>query len=69
MLKKYETEVIDQSKVLLLLQKGDEVLDYTEAVKKLPSATMVVEEGGDHGFVQIERHFERVENFLYEPKS
>ncbi|SFZ97301.1 Putative esterase, FIGfam005057 [hydrothermal vent metagenome] len=69
MLKKYEIEVPDQSKVLLLLQKGDEVLDYTEAVKKLPDATMVVEEGGDHGFVQIERHFERVERFLNEPKA
>ena len=50
--------------LLLLLQKGDEVLDYTEALAKFPYATQIVEEGGSHRFDAIERHFERMEQFF-----
>ena len=35
MLKKYETAISDQSKIMLMVQKGDDVLDYREAVDKL----------------------------------
>ncbi len=64
MLKRYETEMKDQSKILLMVQKGDDVLDYREAVEKLPEAEMIVEEGGDHSFVRVEQHFETMERFL-----
>jgi predicted esterase YcpF (UPF0227 family) len=64
MLKKYESSISDQSKVMLLLQKGDEVLDYYEAVEKFPDARSIVEEGGSHGFDGIERYFEEIERFL-----
>lgn len=50
--------------LLLLSQKGDETLDYREAVKYLQGAKMIVEEGGDHGFVGIDRHFETIERFF-----
>jgi predicted esterase YcpF (UPF0227 family) len=63
-LKKYEVDVPKQENILLLVQKGDETLNYEEAVKRLPKSTMVVEEGGDHGFVGIERHFSRVKEFF-----
>ena len=64
MLGKYETKIGDQEKYLLLLQKGDEVLDYREAVEKLPGAKQIIEEGGDHGFSGIEKHFAQIETFL-----
>ena len=35
---------------LLLVQTGDEVLDYRLAVEKYRGARQVVIEGGDHGF-------------------
>jgi len=63
MLKKYEVEDVE-TEVLLLLQKGDALLDYREALQKLPKSKAVVEEGGDHGFVGIERHFENIWVFL-----
>jgi len=64
MLKKYESDITDQSKVLLLVQKGDDVLDYREAVKKFSQAEMIVEEGGSHGFDGVERYFDRIGLFL-----
>ena len=62
MLKKYEVEASNNS-VLLLLQKGDTLLDYRQALEKLPHAEAIVEEGGDHGFVGIERHFKKIVDF------
>jgi len=64
MLKEYDTEVAHQDKFMLLLQKGDELLDYIEALEKLPNAQIVVEEGGNHSFDGIERHYESVREFF-----
>jgi predicted esterase YcpF (UPF0227 family) len=38
---------------LLLLETGDEVLDYREAVAAFPGARQIVLEGGDHGFTRF----------------
>ena len=38
---------------LLLLETGDEVLDYREAVAAFPGARQVVLEGGNHGFTRF----------------
>ena len=38
---------------LLLLETGDEVLDYREAVAAFPAARQVVLEGGDHSFTRF----------------
>ena len=64
MLKKYETDSVVQEDVMLLLQKGDETLDYKEAETKLPNATQSVEEGGSHSFDRIERLFVKIDGFL-----
>ena len=66
MLKKYESDIAEQSKVMLLVQKGDEILDYREAVSKFPDATSIIEEGGDHSFAGIERYFDDINAFLKE---
>ena len=62
MLKKYEINTEPQS-CLLLLQKGDDVLNYEDALKKLPHAKVVLEEGGTHSFEGIERYFEMIRDF------
>ena len=64
MLKQYEIEIADQSKVMLLVQKGDELLDYREAVEKFPDARMIMEEGGSHSFEGFERYFGEIGKFL-----
>ncbi|HSS46043.1 MAG TPA: YqiA/YcfP family alpha/beta fold hydrolase [Burkholderiales bacterium] len=41
---------------LLLVQTGDEMLDYHHAVEKYRGAKQVVIEGGDHGFQNFSDH-------------
>lgn len=53
-LRHYEVDAPDPSRYLLLLQKGDELLDYREALAKLPGAEGIVEEGGSHSYEGFE---------------
>ena len=56
-IKELEIEKIKSpDKYLLLVQTGDEVIDYNEAVDFYAGGKQVVEEGGDHSFVDFERH-------------
>jgi len=64
MLQNYKVNTIKNGTYLLLLQTGDDTLDYREALAKLPNATTVVEQGGTHPFDGIERHLERIKNFI-----
>jgi hypothetical protein len=41
-------ERVDPEKYLVLLETGDEVLDWREAARKYEGARMVVRDGGDH---------------------
>jgi len=63
MLQNYSVEA-NSKDYLLMLQKGDEVLDYKSAIEKLPNARLILEEGGHHSFEKIERHFESIREFL-----
>lgn len=64
MLESYEIEEPEVENLLLMLQKGDDVLDYEEALDFLPHAKMIVEEGGSHSFDKIERHFKTILSFF-----
>jgi predicted esterase YcpF (UPF0227 family) len=48
----------------LLVQTGDETLDYRNAVEKYNGCKQTVEEGGDHSFQRFERYLETGLNFL-----
>ena len=48
----------------LMVQTGDEVLDYRLAVDKYAGARQLVERGGDHGFQDFERHIAQSIEFL-----
>ena len=66
MLKTYAVEDVTPERYLLMLQKGDDVLDYRDALAKIPRAAMILEDGGTHTFENIEQHFDTIREFLAE---
>ena len=65
-LKKYKTITYQGKNSLLLLQKGDKTLDYTEALSFLPEAKSVVESGGSHQFDDFDNYFLMIKKFIDE---
>lgn len=48
----------------LMVQTGDETLDYRQAVEKYSGCRQTVEEGGDHSFVGFEQHLPDIMAFF-----
>jgi uncharacterized protein len=48
----------------LLVQKGDETLDYRRAVQKYAGCKQTIEDGGDHSFQGFERFFDDCMTFF-----
>lgn len=60
-LRRFEVPRISKpDRYLLMLQTGDEVLDYKLAIEKYPAVPSIVEEGGGHEFFGFDRHLETV---------
>lgn len=60
-LKKYDVdEITKPDRYLLMLQTGDDVLDYKLALEKYAAVPSIVEEGGSHEFTGFDRHLETV---------
>jgi len=60
-LKKYKVkEITKPDRYLLMIQTGDEVLDYNQALEKYAAVPSIVEEGGSHAFTGFDRHLETV---------
>ncbi len=56
--------ITEAADFLVLLQTGDEVLDYRLAEEKYANCQLVIEPGGDHGFVGFENHLPAIIEFL-----
>ena len=54
---------ITPSRYLLLVETGDELLDYREAVRRYSGARQVVVEGGDHSLQSFLRHIPAILEF------
>jgi predicted esterase YcpF (UPF0227 family) len=53
-------ERIDPEKYLLLLETGDEVLDWREAARKYEGARAAIRDGGDHSLQSFPEHLGRI---------
>ena len=53
-------ERIDPERYLLLLETGDEVLDWREAARKYEGARMAIRDGGDHSLQSFSEHIGRI---------
>jgi len=60
---KLEVPRITPSRYLLLVETGDEVLDYRRAVRRYAGCEQVVVDGGDHSLQSFPRHLERILEF------
>jgi predicted esterase YcpF (UPF0227 family) len=54
---------ITPGRYLLLVETGDEVLDYREAVRRYAGCEQVVIEGGDHSLQSFAQHLPRIVEF------
>jgi len=53
-------ERADPERYLLLLETGDEILDWREAARKYESARTVIRDGGDHTLQSFPDHLPRI---------
>jgi uncharacterized protein len=53
-------ERIDPERYLLLLETGDEVLDWREAARKYEGARTAIRDGGDHSLRSFPEHIGRI---------
>jgi predicted esterase YcpF (UPF0227 family) len=60
-------ERVDPERYLLLLETGDEVLDWRQAVAKYEGARMAIRIGGDHSLKSFPEHLARILRFAGEP--
>jgi predicted esterase YcpF (UPF0227 family) len=56
-------EHVDPERYLLLLETGDEVLDWRQAARKYEGARMSVRDGGDHSLQGFAEHLPRILDF------
>jgi uncharacterized protein len=65
--KKLYVPRITPGRYLLLVETGDEVLDYRKAVERYAGAEQVVVQGGDHSLQSFPQHLPRILEFSRAP--
>ncbi|WNC71606.1 YqiA/YcfP family alpha/beta fold hydrolase [Thalassotalea psychrophila] len=70
-LKKFEIDKINAKNFLVMVQTGDEVLDYQQAVDKYQQSQLCVQQDGDHSFINFSKMLPDIVNFfqLNKPNS
>ncbi|MDA8786789.1 esterase YqiA [Porticoccaceae bacterium] len=58
------SEIRYKNNYLVLLQTGDEVLDYRDAQSRYQGSDMTIEEQGDHSFINYHQHLAAIHQFL-----
>ena len=60
----YRDQLADDEDYLVLLQRGDEVLDYRDAAEYYRTKEVVEEDGGSHRFDGLTAHLPRIDAWL-----
>lgn len=63
-LKALDFTYITKKNYLVMVQTGDEVLDYRHAVEKYQSCQVIVQDGGDHSFINFENMLPKIALFF-----
>ena len=54
----------EKNNYLVMVQTGDEVLNYQQAVEKYQHCRLIVQEGGDHSFINFDNCLPIISNFF-----
>jgi len=63
-LKQLEQDKITKNCYQVMVQTGDEVLDYRQATEKYQACKVLLQQGGDHSFVNYEKMLPEIATFL-----
>ena len=63
-LKSLEQQTLLKNNYLLMVQTGDEVLDYRQAIDKYQNSQIIEQLGGDHSFINYESMLPTMASFL-----
>ena len=56
----------NKSNYLVLLQSGDEVIDYRDAAEYYAGCSVIIEQGGNHSFTNYRYYLNEIYQFLFE---
>jgi len=59
-----QNQLAEKNNYFVMLQTGDEVLDYQQAVEKYKNKQLVIQQGGDHSFVDYEKMLPKIAEFF-----
>lgn len=59
-----QNQLDEKNNYFVMLQTGDEVLDYQQAVEKYKNKQLVIQQGGDHSFVDYKNMLPQIAKFL-----
>jgi predicted esterase YcpF (UPF0227 family) len=59
-----EQSTVSKEKFMLMVQTGDEVLNYQQAIDKFQGSKVIVQQGGDHSFVDYQNMLPQIVEFL-----
>ena len=54
----------EKNNYLVMVQTGDEVLNYQQAVEKYQHCRLIIQEGGDHSFINFDNCLPIISNFF-----
>jgi len=63
-LKSLYNEKISKNLYMVMVQTGDEVLDYRQAVEKYQGSELIVQQGGDHSFINYKAMLPKIMTFF-----
>jgi len=63
-LQQLDQKIIQKKLYLVMVQTGDEVLNYLEAVEKYDGCQFITQQGGDHSFVDFDKMLPSIAKFL-----
>ena len=61
----YVDDISKPQRYLLMLQTGDQTLDYREALAKYKTCPSIIEQGGSHEFSDFEKHLDKILSFCH----